>query len=161
MAFIFQWDKRKARQNLKSHKVSFEEASTVFGDTLSRTIDDPRHSEDEDRYVIVGQSVQGRLLVVVHTIRGDDIRIISARVATPRERTMKKVITARRDPNMLDEYDFSKGVRGKYAKRYAEGTNIVVLSPDVAAVFPDSDSVNEALRVLVKVARQKVKKAPA
>jgi hypothetical protein len=62
---------------------------------------------------------------------------------------------------MLDEYDFSKGVRGKYAKRYAEGTNIVVLSPDVAEVFPDSESVNEALRVLVKVARQKVKKVPA
>ena len=58
---------------------------------------------------------------------------------------------------MLDEYDFSEGVRGKYAKRYAEGTNIVVLSPDVAQVFPDSESVNEALRVLVKVARQKVK----
>jgi len=61
---------------------------------------------------------------------------------------------------MLDEYDFSEGVRGKYAKRYAEGTNIVVLSPDVAAVFPDSESVNEALRVLVKVARQKVKNVP-
>lgn len=86
MAFIFQSDKKKARQNLKRHIVSFEEASTVFGDTLSRTIDDPLHSEDEDRYVIIGQSVQGRLLVVVHTIRGDNIRIISARVATPTER---------------------------------------------------------------------------
>ncbi|MGA9349334.1 MAG: hypothetical protein WBW48_11105 [Anaerolineae bacterium] len=74
---------------------------------------------------------------------------------------MKKVVKTRRDPDMLDEYDFSKGVRGKYAKRYAEGTNIVVLSPDVAAVFPDSESVNEALRVLVKVARQKVKNVPA
>jgi hypothetical protein len=73
---------------------------------------------------------------------------------------MKKAVKTRRDPDMLDEYDFSKGVRGKYAKRYAEGTNIVVLSPDVAAVFPDSESVNEALRVLVKVARQKVKNVP-
>ena len=86
MAFIFQSDKKKARQNLKRHTVSFEEASTVFGDTLSRTIDDPLHSKDEDRYVIIGQSVQGRLLVVVHTIRGDTLRIISARVATPTER---------------------------------------------------------------------------
>ncbi|MCZ7573324.1 MAG: BrnT family toxin [Ardenticatenaceae bacterium] len=86
MAFIFQWDKKKARQNLRDHRVSFEEASTVLGDTLSRTIDDPLHSEDEDRYVIIGQSARGRLLVVVHTIRGDDIRIISARVATPAER---------------------------------------------------------------------------
>ena len=63
--------------------------------------------------------------------------------------------------DMLDQYDFSKGVRGKYAKRYAQGTNVVILSPDVAQVFPDSESVNEALRVLVKVARQKVKKIPA
>jgi hypothetical protein len=86
MAFIYQWNKKKARRNLTDHKISFEEASTVFGDTLSRTIDDPLHSEDEDRYVIIGQSLQGRLLVVVHTIRGDTIRIISARVATPTER---------------------------------------------------------------------------
>lgn len=86
MAFIFQWDKKKARRNLKNHKVSFEEASTVFGDTLSRTIEDPLHSEVENRYVIIGQSIRGRLLVVVHTTHGDNIRIISARVATPRER---------------------------------------------------------------------------
>jgi len=74
---------------------------------------------------------------------------------------MKKAIRTRHDPDMLDEYDFSKGVRGKYAKRYAEGTNIVVLSPDVAQIFPTSESVNEALRVLVKAARQKVKNVPA
>ena len=55
---------------------------------------------------------------------------------------------------MPDEYDFSKGVRGKYAKRYAQGTNVVVLAPDVAAVFPDADSVNEALRTLVHIARK-------
>ena len=59
---------------------------------------------------------------------------------------------------MLNEYDFSNGVRGKYAKRYAEGTNVVILSPDAAEIFPDSESVNEALRVSVKVARQRVKK---
>lgn len=74
---------------------------------------------------------------------------------------MKKGLRIRRAPDMLEEYDFSKGVRGKYAKRYAEGTNIVVLSPDVAAAFPNSESVNEALRVLIKVARHKVKKMPA
>lgn len=74
---------------------------------------------------------------------------------------MKKTIRTRRDPDMLDEYDFSKGVRGKYAKRYAQGSNIVILSPDIARVFPDSESVNEALGVLVKIARQKAKKAPA
>jgi len=55
---------------------------------------------------------------------------------------------------MLDNYDFSKGIRGKYAKRYAEGTNVVVLAPDVAAVFPNAESVNEALRALVQIARK-------
>lgn len=61
---------------------------------------------------------------------------------------------------MLKEYDFSKGVRGKYAKRYATGTNIVVLSPDVAEIFPDSESVNEALRTLARIIRQQARKAP-
>jgi hypothetical protein len=60
--------------------------------------------------------------------------------------------------NMLPEYDFSKGVRGKYAKRYAEGSNVVVLSPDMAKVFPTSESVNEALRTLVLVGRKKGEK---
>jgi len=58
---------------------------------------------------------------------------------------------------MLPEYDFSKGVRGKYARRYAEGTNIVVLSPDLTRFFPDSESVNRALRALVEVAQRSVK----
>jgi hypothetical protein len=58
---------------------------------------------------------------------------------------------------MLDEYDFSKGVRGKYVKRFAEGSNVVVLSPDIAKVFPDSKSVNEALRTLVKIADRRKK----
>jgi len=56
--------------------------------------------------------------------------------------------------DMLDQYDFSKGVRGKYAKRYARGSNVVVLAPDVARTFADSDSVNQALRSLIKIARQ-------
>ncbi len=72
---------------------------------------------------------------------------------------MKKVSRTRtlHDPDMLNEYDFSKGVRGKYAKQYAEGTNIVIISPDVAEVFPDSESVNQALRTLVRIIRQESK----
>jgi hypothetical protein len=72
---------------------------------------------------------------------------------------MKKAAKAKRDQDMLAEYDFSQGVRGKYAQRYSEGTNIVVLSPDVAECFPDSEAVNAALRALVKIARKSVKKA--
>jgi hypothetical protein len=74
---------------------------------------------------------------------------------------MKKKIETQPEPEMLDEYNFSRGVRGKYAERYAAGSNVVVLSPDVAEVFPDSESVNEALRALIKIARQTSKKVPA
>jgi hypothetical protein len=73
---------------------------------------------------------------------------------------MKKARRKRRD-DMLPEYDFSKGVRGKYAKRYAEGSNVVVLSPDMAKVFPTSESVNEALRTLVLVGKVKSRKLTA
>ena len=71
---------------------------------------------------------------------------------------MKKARKSRRDPDMLQEYDFSKGVRGKYVKRLAAGTNIVVLSPEVARIFPDSDSVNEALLALAKIIQKRTKK---
>ena len=67
---------------------------------------------------------------------------------------MKKAKKTERDLNIFDEYDFSKGIRGKYAKRYAAGTNLVVLAPDVAELFPDSASENEALRLLAKLIRQ-------
>ena len=69
---------------------------------------------------------------------------------------MKKANNAE---EMRPEYDFSHGIRGKYAKKYAQGSNIVLLDPDVAKLFPDSKTVNDILRMLVKVARQKVKKA--
>ncbi len=83
---IFEWDPQKAKSNLKKHGVSFEEASTAFQDILSLTIDDPLHSIDEERVVLIGMSNKNRLLVVVHTERGDNIRIISARKATKEER---------------------------------------------------------------------------
>ncbi len=76
-----------------------------------------------------------------------------------RRQAIIKAVEKTSSPHMLDEYDFSKGVCGKYAKRYAEGTNVVVLAPDVADVFPDSASVNVALRALVCVAGKNVRKA--
>jgi len=69
---IFEWDEEKAKQNIKKHGVSFEEVATVFGDPFSITIYDPLHSEDEDRFVILGMSKKNRLLVVVHIERGDN-----------------------------------------------------------------------------------------
>ncbi len=72
---------------------------------------------------------------------------------------MKKATTNPQDPDLLDEYDFSKGVRGKYAQRYREGTNIVRLDDDVAKIFPDAKSVNAALRALGKIIDQHQQKA--
>ncbi len=86
MPLIFEWNEEKASYNKKKHKVSFEEASTVFKDTLSLTIPDPLHSEDENRMIIIGQSEKQLLLVVVHVERGSIIRLISARPATTHER---------------------------------------------------------------------------
>lgn len=86
MRLTFEWDEEKAKANLSKHKVGFEEARTVFGDPLSVTIADPAHSEDENRYVDVGMSSRGRLLVVVYTQRGSSVRIISSRKAVRLER---------------------------------------------------------------------------
>ena len=86
MSLKFEWDDEKATENLTKHGVSFSEASTVFADPLSRTIPDPLHSEEEKRFVVVGQSSLHHTLVVMHTYRDDAIRIISARTATSRER---------------------------------------------------------------------------
>ena len=86
MPLNFEWDNRKAKSNLIKHGVSFEDASTAFGDPLSLTIPDPDHSQVEDRWILLGKSHQRKLLVVVHTERGDNIRIISARPASRGER---------------------------------------------------------------------------
>jgi hypothetical protein len=82
----FEWDPEKAIENLAKHGVSFDEASTVFGDPLAGTILDPRRASDEIRFVTIGLSTTQRLIVVAHTDRDDRIRIISARRATRRER---------------------------------------------------------------------------
>jgi uncharacterized protein len=84
--FTFEWDANKAASNLAKHKVSFEAAATVFGDPRSVTIPDPAHSQGEDRFIVLGRSHDEKLLVVVHTERGDNVRIISARPASRRER---------------------------------------------------------------------------
>jgi uncharacterized protein len=86
VSLIFEWDQWKAETNLGKHGVSFAEASTIFGDPLSLTIEDPAHSATEDRFVTLGISERHRVLVVVHTDREDTVRIISARIATRRER---------------------------------------------------------------------------
>ena len=153
MALTFEWDTNKAIRNLAKHGISFEESSTVFGDPRSLTIPDPVHSKLEERFVTIGASHRGKLLVVVHTERGDNMRIISARVADENDGVMKKV--REKNNGMLREYDFSQGVRGKYARRYGRGTNVVVLEPDVAKAFPNAEAVNSSLRSLAEIIRRR------
>ena len=99
--------------NERKHGISFEEASTAFGNNLSITIEDTLHSEDENRLILIG------------------------------------VLIMKKEYEMLPEYDFSNGIRGKYAKQYKEGLNIVKIDRDISKVFPDTKSVNEALRTLI------------
>lgn len=82
MALQFEWDSKKAQSNKRKHGITFEEASTIFGDPLSITIHDPAHSIGEDRFITIGRSINDKLIVAVHTDRDDVIRVISARKAT-------------------------------------------------------------------------------
>jgi uncharacterized DUF497 family protein len=93
LALEFEWDPRKAAANLVKHKVSFEEAATVFGDPLGRIVADPRHSTVEERFVLLGISKERRLLVVMYVERAESVRIISARLATRPERKDYEEIT--------------------------------------------------------------------
>ena len=82
----FEWDKHKAKSNLKKHKISFDEAATVFFDSLSATFNDYDHSFEERRFITAGYSYDNRLVIVSHADKGNKIRIISARLATKNER---------------------------------------------------------------------------
>ncbi len=84
---LFEWDPRKNASNLKKHSVSFEEAKTVFSDEYARLIADPDHSESEDRFILLGTSIDSKLLVVCHCVRTEEtVRILSARKADKSER---------------------------------------------------------------------------
>ena len=86
MALRFEWDAAKAAANVRKHRISFDEASTVFGDPFALIVEDPRHSHDEPRSAITGTAANDRLLTVMFTERGTRIRLSSARRATRRER---------------------------------------------------------------------------
>ena len=82
----FEWNEEKAEKNLAKHRAAFDEATTVFDDPLHVDFYDPDHSDEEERYLIVGKSRRGRLLILSYMERGDAVRLISAREATPAER---------------------------------------------------------------------------
>ena len=85
MALTFEWDENKSLENYRKHGIDFEEAKTVFNDPFAITIYDPNHSISEDRFIDLGRSSRGRILVVVYTERNETIRLISSRIATKRE----------------------------------------------------------------------------
>lgn len=162
MAFRFEWDPAKAATNEAKHGVSFGEASTVFGDPLSVTVVDVRHSHGEERFAIFGTSARGRVLAVLHSERGDASES-SAHVKPPalsgspmkKDAPERPVGESADDADeLLPEYDLRGGVRGKHAARYAEGTNVVILDPDVAAAFPDPAEVNAVLRAVAGIIRE-------
>jgi hypothetical protein len=135
--------------------VAFEEAAPVFGDPLAITFPDPDHSISEQRFITIGVSGAERVLVVAHAERGEPFE------SSARERRRRASVNNMKRPSkkrktrdgLRTEYDLAglKGaVRGKYFQRCQTGTNLVLLSPDVARHFPDGQSVNSALRALIR-----------
>jgi uncharacterized DUF497 family protein len=155
----FEWDDVKAAYNEERHGVTFGVAEQIFDDPLNITIHDRFHSNAEDRYVTIGETMFSEVLVVVHAERGDRIRIISARRATRSEKRsfMEKEFDTIHDAidevdDMLPEYDFSGGVRGKY---YRPGKTIIrmTIDEDVARYFHSAELLNAALRELIAEGR--------
>ena len=151
---VFTWDADKAAANRKKHGIDFHEAATVLDDTLSTTFPDTDHSTLESRFLTIGMSNRQRLLVVAHS---EDAKRFGSSAPDQSQATnegsMKKV-NRKSSNEMRPEYDFAsmkRGVRGKYAKRYRAGTNLILLDPELAKAFPTDAAVNQALRAVLKM----------
>jgi uncharacterized protein len=157
------WHDGKALSNLQKHRVSFHDAAEVFDDPLNIVIDDPDHSIDEDRFVVIGEIGGRRIVVVAYTIRDDEYWLISARLAEPRERRLYTGGYMIHDEDeMRPYYDFSNGVRGKHY-RGPRPTTIAVyeLDLEVTSYFGTADAINEALRTLIAEGRAPLKRTCA
>jgi uncharacterized DUF497 family protein len=154
---IYEWDVGKAETNLNKHGVSFKEAATVFLDSLAMTFSDPDHSADERREITIGHTIEQQLVLS---------RTAHARIAFGllvhdwqhgrNADSMKKESTEALNDDLRDQYDLSQlggRVRGKYHQRATSGTNLVLIEPDLAELFPDGEAVNRALRLLANTAR--------
>lgn len=150
----------KNEANWQKHGVRFEEAMTVFDDPLIVVIDDPNHSHEEDRYIAIGETSQRRLVVLSYTIRQDDEpRPISARIADMRERRRYVGADELRDEDdddMQPYYDFSGGVRGKHYRGKRNPTIVCEIDEELAAYFPRTEDLNNALRMLIAEGRSPV-----
>ena len=153
----FEWDRQKAAANLAKHKVSFEDAAAVFGDPLGRIVADSRYSAEEERFVLLGTWSGARPFE--SSARGVPRRVNEE---TMKRSPIKPKATGRADADeILPEYDFSRASPNKYASRYAAGSAVVVLEPDVAAAFPSSKEANEALRALAGIILKHRSRRPA
>ncbi|MCO6449331.1 MAG: BrnT family toxin [Caldilineales bacterium] len=161
MSVRFEWESEKAASNHNKHGVAFEEAASVFSDPLAVIFDDEKHSLYELRELIIGHSIDDRLLIVSFTERQDAIRIISARICTRREIRDYEENTAMKEPvpeyitendEMPDEFqfDYSKAKPNRFAGELEGCTVMVALEPEVAESFRTADAVNKALRSLIK-----------
>lgn len=155
----FEWDDRKAALNRAKHGITFERAIDVFDDPLAMTIDDPDHSDDEERFITIGATFWDEVLVIGHTYRDERIRIITARRATHAERRlyMDEKFDRLHDKHLEDdlrpEYDFTGGVRGKFYQGRGRLVTRVSLDEDVARRYRTDEDVNAALRQLIAEGR--------
>ncbi len=149
MSLTFEWDDAKAEQNEEKHGVSFEEAAAVFGDPLSLTIGDPLHSHGEERFA-TNQPTVAYSSSFIQNVETGFASSVPAKPRAENAKIMSKPEEEQSAGDMLPEYDFSQGKCGKYAERYAEGSNVVVVAPDLVEAFPTSEAVNDALRSLVE-----------
>lgn len=146
--------------NHRKHGVGFEEAVTIFDDLLIVVMDDPWHSDDEERLFAIGQSSSGNLLVLSYMVRDDETRLITARRATKAERRRYMRGDSIRDrgeePEIdlsdIPELDFTNGVRGKHYRGPRE-IRFVSIDEDVARYYSTSVAINDALRELIKEGR--------
>lgn len=145
------WDVDKAQENERKHYVTFDEAQTIFLDPLLVHVDDGEHSNDEDRYFAMGESVRRRLVAVIYTIRDGNPWLISARIPAARERRRymkgERIHDAPMEEDPTAHLDWSKARRGALFE--ARGPITVTIEPVIAEFYRDEAAVNDALRMLI------------
>lgn len=145
----------QGRREPRSASCQLSRRRCLLEDPLSTTFPDKAHAREEARFVTIGVTRRGLLLVVAHTEREDAVRIMRPTGNEARESSMSKA-KRRDDTDLKPEYDFATmegGVRGKYVPRLRKGSNLVLLEPEVAAAFPSDAAVNEALRGVLNTTR--------
>jgi uncharacterized DUF497 family protein len=158
----FEWNEQKAQANFAKHEVSFEEAKTVFDDALFLMFPDIDHSFEGNRFIFMGEFDKGRLLVVSFTGRKTSTRLISARKQHRRNVDFMKKKDNELNDELRPEYDFSKmPVIRRGSGRKQQESITVTLAPDVAKKFPTSEAVNEALRLIIRIADETNKLQPS